>query len=276
MKYRLMIVGAAVILYGGSAVPAAEMDEIDREIARLKKEISRVQSQRHDEAKEAKKEQVEFESYRERTASRMASVTRQTDSIRMLLQQTNRHNDSINAALASVTSRIREQDLQRERLREVILRAAKTLQGEIDHFTPLIREQYTGPTGYLVGEIEAGTVENTEAFYRLFRIVWDLRTVCREIQVVEVASPIPQMRGTVYRLRIGSVFEAVVDMKGEKAFLWNPADGGTAGWVAPPRREDAASILAAVRIREGKTVPELLRLPFGTYSGQGEDGSDDQ
>ncbi|MBN1577713.1 MAG: DUF3450 family protein [Chitinispirillaceae bacterium] len=276
MRYRLMVLGAAVILYGSTAVPAAEVDEVDREIARLKKEISRVQSQRQDEAKEVKKEQAEFESYRERTAARMASVTRQTDSIRTLLQRTNLHNDSINAALAAVTSQIREQDLQRERLREVILRASKMLQGEMDRFTPLIREQYAGPIGYLIGEIEVGSVENTEALYRLLRIIWDLRTVCREIQVVEVASPVPQMRGTVYRLRIGSVFEAIVDMQGEKAFLWNTAEDGTGRWIALPRREDAASILAAVRIREGKTVPELIHLPFGTDSVQGEGGSHDQ
>ena len=132
----------------------------------------------------------------------------------------------------------------------------------MDRFTPLIRDQYAGPIGYLVGEIEAGSVENTEALYRLFRIVWDLRTVCREIQVVEVTSPVPQMRGTIYRLRMGSVFEAIVDLKGEKAFLWNTPDSGTGRWIALPR-EDAASILTAVKIREGKTVPELVHLPDG-------------
>ena len=124
-----MIVGTTMILFGGTAGLVAEKDEIDREIARLKKEISRVQSQRYDEVKEVKKEQMEFKHYRERTAARKASITRQTDSIRMLLEQTNRCNDSIHAALTTVASRIREHDLQRERLRKVILRASKKLQG---------------------------------------------------------------------------------------------------------------------------------------------------
>ena len=267
MHYRVLIVCAALFLGRNAVLLAADIDEVDREIARLKKEISRVQAQRNDEAQQAKKERLEFKNYGERTAARIAAITRQTDSIRTEMQKVNLHNDSISTRLSVVASEIREQEMRRQRLREIILRAARSLKTEIARCIPLVREQYESPIDYLIGEIEAGSVEHTEALYRLMRIVGDARVAAQEIQVVETASPIPQLRGTVYLLRIGSVFEAVVDAQGEKAFIWNEtAENEHDRWIAAARPEDAASIFTAVRIREGKTVPELVRLPFGMSS----------
>jgi hypothetical protein len=267
VHYRVVIVCAVLCFGRGVALLAADIDEVDREIARLKKEVNRVQAQRNDEAQQAKKERLEFKKYGERIAERTAAITRQTDSLSAEVRKANLHNDSIRSLLSVVASRIREQELQRQRLREVILRAAHSLESEIARCSPLVGEQYEGPINYLISEIEAGSVDHTEALYRLMRIVGDVRTAAQEVQVVETASPVPQLRGTVYRLRIGSVFEAVVDVQGAKAFIWNgKAENDDDRWIAAALQEDVASIFTAVRIREGKTVPELVRLPFGAPS----------
>jgi hypothetical protein len=86
-----------------------------------------------------------------------------------------------------------------------------------------------------------------------------MKILSREVQVAEGISPVKQISGTVYRLRIGSVFEAVVDSRGEKAFYreeneWKPVEDPAA----------AATLLKAVKIREGKTVPVLVNLPFAS------------
>ena len=256
-----------------AVIAAAEPDELDRELTRLKKEISRVEAQRRNEAREVKKERAEFSAYRERTKARKTAISEQTDSVKTVRQQTLQHNDSLRAALGAVQVAIREQELLEKKIRSVITVAVKKLQKELPAFPPLISEQYSGPLSYLLTELEAGSVDNTEALYRLLRLVQDLRTVSQEIQVVEGVSPVPRMRGSVYRLRIGAVFEAVVDADGRKAFLWTPSgeEETDSLWVPAETAETAAELLKAVKIREGKTVPELVELPLVRSMKEGAD-----
>lgn len=264
--------GVPVFLSCMVAIATAETDELDRELTRLKKEIARVESQRRNEAREVKKEQAEFQAYRERTTARKTSIRQQTDSVKAVRQETLHHNDSLRAALGMVQAGIHEQELSGKRIRSVITVAVKKLQQELPALPPLISEQYSGPVSYLLTELEAGSVDNTEALYRVLRLVQDLRTVSQEIQVVEGVSPVPRMRGSVYRLRIGAVFEAVVDADGRKAFLWNPqGENADSQWVPAGKEETAAVLLKAVKIREGKTVPELVDLPIATSRKQGTD-----
>jgi hypothetical protein len=260
--------GVPVVLCCMTGVAVAQSDELDREITRLKKEITRVEAQRENEARQMKTERTEFRAYQERTAARISSINHQTDSVRAVQQRTEHRNDSLRAALGAVQAGIREQELLGKNVRSVIASALKKLQYELPDLPPLITEQYSGPVSYLLTELEAGSVENTEALYRFMRLVQDLRTVSQEIQVVEGASPVAQLRGSVYRLRIGAVFEAVVDAEGRKAFLWTSAGERTdTVWVPAGNETTAGALLKAVRIREGKTVPELVDLPI---AGRGE------
>jgi hypothetical protein len=263
VKFPPVVYGVFAVILCTAGYCAAQNDELDREIIRLKKEISRVQAQRSDEAKQVKKEQAEFKAYQERIAGRIAAVNRQTDSINTALHQATHRNDSLHARISSVNAQLREQEMLGSRVRTVIAGALKKLQGELPNLPPLIKDQYSGPVSYLITELEAGTVENTEALYRMMRLVQDLRTVSQEIQVVEGASPVPQLQGVVYRLRIGAVFEAIVDQNGRKAFVWDGTGAGSDSvWRAVGSSDGAAAILKAVKIREGKTVPELVELPF--------------
>ena len=251
-------------LSSGYADEPDEPDEIDREIMRLKKEISRVQSQRKEEKKQADRERRELEAYRKRTADKIAAVKHVTDSIKNSLEQAGSRNDSIKMEISSIQVHLREVELNRDNLKKEILNSVKEILRTAEMLPPLIQQQYAGPLSYLSGEIEAGTVESTEALFRLMRIVQDLRTVAQEIQVVEGASPVEELRGSVYRLRIGAVWEAAVDGEGKNAFIWTGYSdtSGVAVWRKPASVEYTASILDAVRMREGKTVPELITLPM--------------
>ncbi len=271
MFLRLLAISAVVFLFENTALQAADIDEVEQEIARLKKEISRVQSQRSDEARQLKKDRLEYKNYSDKIAERTASLLRQIDSTESELQKINNRNDSIKNLISSIASALREQELQRKRLREIILNAVRSVRSELTAYCPLIKEQYEGALNYLISEIEAGSVDHAEALYRLMRIAGDIRASAQEIQVVETASPVPDLRGTVYRLRIGAFFEAVVDAQGSKAFLWSRStESAKEKWIAAPQ-EDVVSIYTAVRIREGKKIPEIVRIPLGETSSKPEE-----
>lgn len=276
MINRLAIVTVCVGVCAVSFHSAAETDDIDRELVRLKNEIRRVQGQRNSVAKEMKKEQEDFDAYNKRTAERKHDVLHRTDSIKEQLRSVTVRNDSLESALSAVSVKLKEEELRRKRFRGVLHDAVISLADELPGFPPLIRTQYTGPIGYLAGELDAGSIDNTEALYRLMRIVQDLRTVSQEIQVVEGSSPFPEMRGTVYRLRIGAVFEAAVDEKGKRAFVWNSAAvGEDAEWVEIEDPVQVVSLFNAVKMREGKTMPDLVDLPFTAGASSGGKGGDD-
>ncbi len=248
-----------------AAAIAAPRDQIDLEIGRLRQEIERVQSQRREEAKQVAREKAETEAYRERTGKRFERIAARSDSLRNRVQQARSRNDSLRVILSSAQNSVRELQLRQERLRTVIRKTVSELRDEVKGFPPLIQEQYFGPINHLLGEIDGKSVDNVEALHRLTRIVQDIRTLGQDIQVVEGTSPVAELRGTVFRLRIGGFFEAVVDMKGERGYRWHGNDPGTGlpVWNPLKSREEAASILSAVRMREGKTVPQLVDLPLG-------------
>ena len=80
------------------------------------------------------------------------------------------------------------------------------------------------------------------------------------IQVSQESSPIAEIRGTVYRLRIGAFFEAVVNLKGTECAVWYASD--STGWKTITDPSVAAEILKAANIREGKTMPAFVNLPL--------------
>lgn len=252
-------------------------DEVEREIVRLKAEINRVRSEREDQVTQARRDRTEFEEYRKRNAERKASLLRQIDSTSEQTSLLKLKNDSLEAAISGVQSRLRESQLLETGIADVILRASESLLGQIPSFTPLVREQYEGPVKYLIADIRAGTVDNTEALFRFMRIVQDMRTVSQEIQVVEGSSPVAQIRGVAYRLRVGGVFEAVVDDAGERAFVWaEGTEGDTARWVEVGNVASAKSIRSAIMMREGKTVPQFVELPIGVGASLPEGGANGQ
>lgn len=250
-------------------------DEVAREIARLKTEIERVRSEREDQAAQMRRDRTESEEYGKRNAERKASLRRQIDSTHEQARLSKLKNDSLQADISAIQARIRESQLLETEISGVILRASELLLGQISSFTPLVREQYEGAIKYLVADIRAGSVENTEALFRFMRIVQDVRTVSQEIQVVEGSSVVEQIRGVAYRLRVGGVFEAVVDDAGERAFVWTPAaEGDSARWVAVDNVAAAKSIRSAIMMREGKTVPQLVELPLGVAAPLSKGGAD--
>jgi hypothetical protein len=169
-------------------------------------------------------------------------------------------NDSIEIEVTAINTKIRQQELLQKRFSETVLLAARKLQKEIDKLPRNSSEQLRGSLHYLIGEIMDGTADNAEALYRLMQIIHDTKAFSREIVVAEAASPIPELRGVVYTIRIGSVFEAVIGRDGKSAFIRDVSGK----WIPVDDSNSLSMIMLAVKIREGKAMPAFVVLPLGS------------
>ncbi|NLP01199.1 MAG: DUF3450 domain-containing protein [Fibrobacter sp.] len=254
---RILFFFLVLLLSGLEA--GAEQGSVDEEIARVKKELAKIESERSKVKKERAKDKAEFDSYQSRTARKISALKGQIDSTENQIKALSSVRDSLESRLLSVNTGMKQQELLQKRLREKLLLSCNDLLAESERLPPLASEQVRGSIIYLRSEITSGSIDNTEALHRFVRIAHDMKILSREVQVAEGISPVKQISGTVYRLRVGCVFEAVVDSRGEKAFYreeneWKPVEDPAV----------AASLLKAVKIREGKTVPVLVNLPFAS------------
>ena len=235
---------------------SAEKYDLNEDILRIKRELSSVARQRAEVRKEYNQDKTEYDAYKKQLVERKAQYQADIDSISLLIKKKQAENDSLLSEIVSVKAGIQQQELLQNRFCQIVLQKSKQLLKEISNLPPLATKQIKGSLDYLISEITAQTVDNSEALHRLMQIVHDCKELSSEIDIVEGVSPVKTLPGTVYRLRIGTIFEAVVDAKGEHAFVWTK----NGEWQECD--SDAGSILEAVQVRGGKKVPVMVNLPF--------------
>jgi len=240
---------------------AQQQYSIDAEIARLKKEIGRIESERAKVREEAARDAGEFSHYQERHRRKIRALTAETDSVRAAAAAMSRRSDSLGAALARLNASGRELDLTREHVREKLVALCQTSIAAVESLPPSLSEQGAAALAFLKSELVSKSIDNVEGLHRLVTILNDLENQLMDIQIMQGASPVAAIGGACYRIRIGGVFEAVTDSRGEKCAIWT--GGSTDAWRVLDNREIASSILKAVNVREGKTLPGLVGLPFG-------------
>jgi hypothetical protein len=233
------------------------------EIKRIRKELMSVAQERERSAAEAEKDREEFEKYRKRALKRKRNIRHETDSIRLSIDALKQNKDSLNAVLAAEKSRKRQYELLQDNLRRTVIQSCELILQQSQNAPPTGASKNASSLNLLLNELQAKTIDNVEALSRLFQIIRDMVGLTSSIQIVQGTSPIPEIRGTVYRLRIGTVFEAVVNEKGTQAAVWTGYDTtGTTQWEKVTDVVIASNILAAVNVREGKKLPSLIELPF--------------
>jgi hypothetical protein len=243
---------------------AVESYNLDGEISKLKKEFSRVETERSKVRKELLQDKAEYAHYQQKYSGKTTSLQLQTDSVQSQIKLKKLINDSIELEVTTINMKIRQQQLLQKRFSETVLLAAKKLQAEIEKLPSNSSEQLRGSLHYLIGEISDGTADNAEALYRLMQIIHDTKVFSREILVAEATSPITELRGVVYTIRIGSVFEAVIGRDGKSAFVRDISGK----WRSIVDQHVLSMIMLAVKIREGKAMPALVDLPLGNDAGK--------
>jgi len=261
MKIRVLL--TCLFALGALTVSfAADESELDNEIARLKRELARLRTEQNRTREAIKRDKEEFREYQNRTKERFSVLRAETDSIREEIGEVSSRRDSLGAVLENVRSGRKEYEYRERRLRGSLIVHCDTILAQIRLMTPTLRERFLPSVEFLKSELSTSAIDNIEGIHRLFQVFRDLDEQLMDIQIVHGASPVPQIRGTVYRLRVGGFFEAVVDAKGERCALFTGGAGEDSVWVTPEDPEIAQLVLKAVQVREGKTVPELVKLPL--------------
>jgi hypothetical protein len=256
----LLAAGACLLL---SSALSAQVSDYETEITRIRKELLQVQQERQQVKDDAEKDKEDFEAYRKRTLQRMRAIRLETDSIQQVIIDHRGVIDSLDALVQNEQARTRRYELLQQSFNTALITACDSIIPFIDMLPPGIVEKPRSALNLLRDELTTESVDNIEATNRLMQIVKDLHEQNSAIQIVQGASPVPEIRGTTYRLRLGPLFEAVVNAKGTQAAVWTAnTPEGLAQWSLLNDPVMAQNILKAVNVREGKSLPSLVEIPF--------------
>ncbi len=259
----------AVLFCNGSRCFAAEdrSSTIDQEMKRIKKEQAQIRAERQRVSEDAGKDLKEFSEYRDRTAARKKSLISETDSLKRVAVSYAIKRDSLEALIGGIRLKKREIDLSQERFRVRMVAACNRLITTAQQTPPSISPQFTGAFTFLLNDCSSKGVDNLEGLRRLVQIVQNMEDASSLVQTSQGATPVPELRGNVNLLRIGSVYEAAADDKSGACAVWRGIDSAYQPvWKLYTDRATVTAIREAINIREGKTLPAFTTLPFGKAS----------
>jgi hypothetical protein len=263
--FRRLVIGAFLIIaWPSHPAPNAESPQNDPEIARLKKETAQVRTERQRVREDISRDKNEFSAYQERIASRKHDYTAETDSIRRLTASYERKKDSLDAFISSIESKKRNFELMKDRVREHIALACEKLLSAIKKIPPAVSRPAVGALTFLLNDCATKNIDNIEAMQRFVQIARNLDEASYSIQTGQEASAVPQLRGNASMLRIGTVFEALVDEDDKTAAVWQGGEAGLPEWRVLSEGEYAGMISKAIAIRESKSMPAFIVLPWRT------------
>ena len=213
-------------------------------------------------AKDAAADLSEFNGYKSRTKQKFDALAAETDSIKKQTVIFQAKSDSLGAKLTGLNAQQQELNAKQKNIKEQLILMCDQTVTSIGITPPMLSKKAVNALQFLKSELTAGSIDNIEGMFRLVQVLNDLEIQLMDIQIGETSSPVPEISGSVYQLRIGGVFEAIVDAKGEKGSIWS---GGINGeWVSITDPTIAAKILKAIQVREGKSLPAFIDIPFSS------------
>jgi len=261
---RMRCAAVAVMLM--TTIPAfaqQSAEEIEKEISRIRKELVSVQNERATVKDQMKTDRDEFDTYRQSILGKMRALRNETDSIASLQGAFKQKKASLEGAVLGYKSQQRQYDLLQEQFREKLLLATSSVEMRAKRLTPSAKEKPMAAASLLRSELSSKSVDNVEAVARLFQIARDMDGAGSTIQIVQGTSPVADIRGTAFRLRLGTLAEVIVSQKGDKAAIWTGVnEAGVDQWKVISDPVVAQEILTAVTIREGKAIPRMVKIPF--------------
>lgn len=236
--------------------------ELENQLRRAKKDLEQLEKEREKVRKATQEDYQQFKEYQQRARQQFRALKLKNDSLNQVASGLRVKNSAMGSRINAIKSQQREYDIYQDKVRTKLEQLCDTLLQVAEALSPLLSEKQVSSIKFLKSEIQAATSDNLESMNRVFSILNDLENRLMDIEVGQGASPLPNITGVVYRLRIGGVFESIVDENGEQAALWNFQDRK---WDLVQDKDVAVRIRKAVSIRTGKSVPELVHLPFAEY-----------
>jgi hypothetical protein len=235
-------------------------DDKENDIKRARKELMQIQTERQKNKMDRIKDLTEYKEYAKRTAERSASVKDETASIISQTAVAQRRNDSLAALIDFANAQVRQAEMSQDAMREKLVASCDQIIANCQSLPPMVRPNLVASAALLKNELRNKNVDNVEALNRMQQIMVRAEEATGSIQVSQESSPIAEIRGTVYRLRIGAFFEAIVNAKGDECAVWYGA--GNPEWKTIKDPAIASDILKAANIREGKSLPSFVNLPL--------------
>lgn len=262
MVKKILLLLAAAFSFQHTVI-GADTDDIDVEIGRVRKELASIVAEKRQVSEKAQKDYEEHKTYLKSIRQRFKSVRDGIDSLENLEVTEKKRNDSLAGAIRSEIAKQRQYELLQDSFRKRLAQLCKEFAAQAGRMPPITSSSAVNGLAFLGSELKTKNVDNVEGIQRLFQMVNDMEELTGSIQIASGPSPVPELRGTVYRLRIGTLFEAAVDAQGKNYALWNCGDStGSGPWFIGSDNVTGARILNAVNIREGKSLPGLVELPF--------------
>lgn len=252
-----------------ASVAAQQAGTLESEIAKVRREIAQVTTERDRNRQDLERDRKDYDAYRAQSRRRTDAVRAETDSLKRESARWAQVNDSL-AALVSVESNRRAQvDLSQDALRELLAASCLTLSERLRPLVaPMSSRQTLASLELVRSELLAKSIDNIEGFNRIAQICTQAEEAAGAIQISQESSPVPELSGTVYRLRIGHLFEAAVDLKKTRCVLWSGNDSlGSARWSVSEDPALVEQVFLAATVREGKSLPDFVELPLGDRGG---------
>jgi len=242
---------------------------IDDDIARLRKELIQSQVDAERVGQEMLKDKQDFDTYRARTAQRLAQTQSELDTLKSETIVVSRADAALAAQINGVLAQRHEIELSQDEFRQKLISFCNSVTPAVKRLPPLIMAPTLSGLYLLINDLTTKSVDVVEGSTRLVQILNKLDEAGSGIQVSQESSPAPDIPGMVYRLRIGTIFEAVVDTKGEKSAVFTGwGDDGAPHWRNLNSPKTAMAILQAVNVREGRSLPVFVNLPLGAGAGK--------
>lgn len=259
---RVLTVCACISLAAIAEVSVQDY-AMQSEISDLRRELAKAQADRQRVQREAATDVEEYEAYQERVAKRFASLEAENDSIRTLITEVQLTGDSLEALICQAAGSRHQLELSMEHFRRLLIARCEDVLGIAAAFPPLETEKLRAALQFLQSELAARNVHADEGLNRLVAVIRDLEEITMSIQAVQTRSPVADLSGSVYRIRVGAVFEGIVDEAGTRAALWTGNDGeGKPQWKVTMDKAVTAELLEAAYVRNGKAVPDFVSLPL--------------
>lgn len=253
----------ACLIFMGFGMPlpshAQEEVELENQLRRAKKDIEQLEKERAKIRQATQDDYQEFKEYQQRARQQFGKLKRKNDSLNQIASKLRTRNSILGSNINAIKSRQREYDLNQEKVRARLALLCDTLLQVAEALPPLLSDKQGTSIKFLKSEIQAATSDNLESMSRLFSIMTEMENRLMDVEVDQGTSPVPGIAGVVYRLRIGGIYESVVNEDGTQSAIWNISDRK---WEMVGDKDMSARIRKAVSIRVGKSVPELVTLPI--------------
>lgn len=266
----MSIISAVVfLLFCVNSVPAQNSD-IEQEVNDVRRQLAKVQAERDRVKNESRLDVKENNEYRLRNEKRRNAYLEENNSIEKQISRARLRYDSLSVVLNVVCGSIHELELGMQDLKKQLIKKCDRMLKVAYTFPPLETDKLIAALSFLKNELTANSIHADEGLNRLYSIMKDLEELTTGIQVVQSASPVADIRGTVYRLRVGTIFEGIVDEKGQKCLLWKGNNAaGQPQWELKEDPAIAGELFKAAQLRNGKAVPDFVLLPLAQKEKEG-------